>query len=49
MEPREGETLDVLSNTLRLFQRRRGHRATSDDVRVRVVDWDTSDVVTVRH
>ncbi|MCB9547749.1 MAG: methyltransferase [Myxococcales bacterium] len=32
MEPREGETLDVLSNTLRLFQRRRGHRATSDDV-----------------
>ncbi|MEZ4468960.1 MAG: methyltransferase, partial [bacterium] len=32
MQPRDGETLDVLSRTLRLLQRSRGHRATSDDV-----------------
>ncbi len=30
--PGPGETLDRLSNTLRILQRRRGHRATSDDV-----------------
>jgi tRNA1Val (adenine37-N6)-methyltransferase len=31
LAPREDETLDVLSRTLRILQRRRGHRATSDD------------------
>lgn len=31
-EPGPDETLDRLSNTLRILQRRRGHRATSDDV-----------------
>lgn len=30
--PRPDETLDVLSRTLRILQRRRGHRAASDDV-----------------
>lgn len=32
LEPRADETLDRLSATLRILQRRRGHRATSDDV-----------------
>ena len=32
LEPGPDETLDVLSRTLRIIQRKRGHRATSDDV-----------------
>ena len=32
LQPAADETLDRLSNTLRILQRRRGHRATSDDV-----------------
>ena len=32
LQPSPDETLDRLSNTLRILQRRRGHRATSDDV-----------------
>lgn len=32
LEPGPDETLDRLSRTLRILQRRRGHRATSDDV-----------------
>lgn len=32
LEPGPDETLDRLSNSLRILQRRRGHRATSDDV-----------------
>ena len=32
LEPGPGESLDVLSRTLRILQRKRGHRATSDDV-----------------
>ena len=32
LAPGPDETLDVLSNSLRILQRRKGHRATSDDV-----------------
>ncbi|MEE2787589.1 MAG: hypothetical protein VX589_09635 [Myxococcota bacterium] len=32
LEPADDESLDVLSNRLRLLQRRRGHRAATDDV-----------------
>lgn len=32
LQPGPDETLDRLSNTLQILQRRRGHRATSDDV-----------------
>jgi len=32
LDPQPGETLDRLSRSLRLLQRVRGHRATSDDV-----------------
>ena len=32
LEPRDGESLDLLNARIRLLQRVRGHRATSDDV-----------------
>ena len=30
--PSEDETLDILSNRLKILQRKKGHRAASDDV-----------------